>query len=195
MKIAAPLSVLPVASLAAAFAAVAGADAGAAEITAVVPAKSSIGFVIREMNVPVSGRFGRFTAQVSFDPSRPEAAKVSIDVDTASIDAGSDEANDEVVGKGWLDVKDFPQAHFASSAFRALGGNRYEVSGRLTIKGRSQDVTAPFTFAPQGAGGTIDGSFTLKRADFSIGEGSWSDFSAVANEIQLKFHFVAGGAR
>ena len=169
--------------------------AAAAEITSVALDKSSVTFVIREMNVPVSGKFGRFGAQVSFDPARPEAAKVTIDVDTGSVDAGSDEANDEVVGKGWLDVKGFPQAHFASSAFRALSNNRYEVSGRLTIKGRSQDITAPFTFAPQGSGGTIDGSFTLKRADFSIGEGSWSDFSAVANEIQVKFHFVAGSAR
>ena len=169
--------------------------ASAAEITAVAPDKSSIGFLIREMNVPVSGRFGKFAVQVSFDPAKPEAARVSIDVDTASVDAGSDEANDEVVGKGWLNVKGFTQAHFASTSFRALGGNRYEAAGKLTIKGHSQDVTAPFVFVPQGAGGTIDGSFTLKRADFSIGEGSWSDFSAVANEIQVKFHFVAGAAR
>ena len=169
--------------------------ASAAEITSVALDKSSIAFVVREMNVPVSGKFGRFSVQVSFDPAHPEAAKATLDVNTGTVDAGSDEANDEVVGKGWLDVKGFPQAHFVSSAFRALGGNRFEVSGKLTIKGRSQDVTAPFTFAPAGNGGTIDGSFTLKRADFSIGEGSWSDFSAVANEIQVKFHFVAGAAR
>jgi polyisoprenoid-binding protein YceI len=169
-------------------------ESSAAELNSVALDKSSLTFVIREMNVPVSGKFGRFKVQVSFDPAHPESAKASLDIDTASVDAGSDEANDEVVGKGWLAVKDFPQAHFTSSAFRALGNNRYEISGRLTIKGHAQDVTAPFTFAPQGSGGTIDGGFTLKRADFSIGEGSWSDFSAVANEIQVKFHFVAGPA-
>ena len=191
MKIRSSLALLSAVSLAGALAA----PLVAAEINSLAVDRSSIGFVIREMNVPVSGKFGRFAAQVRFDPSRPEAAQVSIDVDTSSIDAGSDEANDEVVGKGWLNVKGFPQAHFASTAFRALGGNRYEATGRLTIKGHSQDVTAPFTFVPQGAGGTIDGSFTLKRADFSIGEGSWSDFSAVANEIQIRFHFVAGAIR
>ena len=169
--------------------------ASAAELTSVALDRSSIGFVIREMNVPVSGKFGKFAAQVSFDPAHPEAGKVTIDVNTASVDAGSDEANDEVVGKGWLDVKGFPQAHFASASFRSVGANRFEVSGKLTIKGRSQDVTAPFVFAPQGSGGAIDGTFTLKRADFSIGEGSWSDFTAVANEIQIKFHFVAGPSR
>lgn len=189
MKTAVLLSTLPVLG----FAGVTG--AAAAEITSVALDRSAVTFVVREMNVPVSGKFGRFGAQVSFDPANPAAGKVTIDVDTGSVDAGSDEANDEVIGKGWLDVKGFPQAHFASNAFRALGNNRYEVSARLTIKGRSQDITAPFTFAPQGNGGTIDGSFTLKRADFSVGEGSWSDFSAVANEIQVKFHFVAGPAR
>lgn len=165
--------------------------AASAEVTAVIGDKSSLSFVVREMNVPVDGKFRKFTAQVSFDPAKPETAKTSIDIDLASIDTGNPEANDEVVGKDWLDTKNFPQAHFVSSAFKALGGNRYEVVGKLSIKGRTRDVTAPFIFAPQGSGGTFDGAFTLKRADFAIGEGSWSDFSAVANEIQVKFHFAA----
>ena len=41
------------------------------------------------------------------------------------------------------------------------------------------------------AQGLVDGAFVLKRADFAIGEGSWSDFGTVANEIQIKFHFLA----
>lgn len=49
-------------------------------------------------------------------------------------------------------------------------------------------MSAPFTFNPQGL---VDGAFVLKRADYAIGEGSWSDFGTVANEIQIKFHFLA----
>lgn len=165
---------------------------GAAELGAVAVDRSTIAFVAHQMNVPVEGRFGRFTVQLSFDPARPDAAKASVDIELASIDAGSDDANDTVVGRDWLAVKDFPQAHFVSSAFRASGANRYEVSGKLSIKGHTHDVTAPFTFTPQGNGGAIDGTLALKRADFAIGEGSWSDFGTVANEIQVRFHIVAG---
>jgi polyisoprenoid-binding protein YceI len=170
-------------------------QAPAAELNTVQTDKSTLGFVFREMGVPIDGHFKKFSAQVSFDPARPAAAKAAIDLDLASIDAGSDEANDEVAGKAWFDAKAYPQARFESTAVRALGGNRYEVSGRVSIKGRTQEVAAPFTFTPQGNGGTFDGTFVLKRADFAIGEGIWADFGTVANEIQIKFHFLASAGK
>jgi polyisoprenoid-binding protein YceI len=65
----------------------------------------------------------------------------------------------------------------------------------MTIKGRTQNITAPFTFSPQGNTAIVDGAFVLKRADFAIGEGSWADFGTVANEIQIKFHFLANAGK
>lgn len=63
----------------------------------------------------------------------------------------------------------------------------------MTIKAHSQTGSAPFTFNPQTSAkqGLVDDAFVLKRADFAIGEGSWADFGAVANEIQIKFHYLA----
>ncbi|MFI4889936.1 MAG: YceI family protein [Steroidobacterales bacterium] len=166
------------------------AGAQSAEVHSVVADKSAVSFVFREMNVPVDGRFRKFAAQVSFDPARPELAKAAIDVDLASIDTGSDEADGEAVGKAWFDTKSYPQAHFVSTGFKALGGNRYEVTGQISIKGRMREISAPFAFTPQRNGAAFDGSFTFKRADFALGEGSWADFGTVANEIQVKFHFL-----
>jgi polyisoprenoid-binding protein YceI len=167
----------------------------ATELTTIEPDKSALAFVFHEMGVPVDGRFRKFSAQIRFDNARPAAAKATIDLDLASIDAGSDEANDEVVGKAWFDAKTYPQAHFVSTGVKALGGNRYEVTGRMSIKGRTRDVSAPFTFTPQGNGGAFDGAFVLKRADFAIGEGMWADFGTVANEIHVKFHFLASAGK
>lgn len=152
---------------------------------------SQLSFVYRQMNVPVEGRFQKFAPQISFDPAKPQTATVSIDIDLASIDAGSPEANDEVGGKAWFNTKAFPTARFVSAGVKALGNNRFEVNGKLTIKGKTQDATAPFTFRQDGNNAVFDGAFTLKRADFAIGEGVWADFGTVANEIQIKFHVVA----
>ena len=74
-------------------------------------------------------------------------------------------------------------------------GNRYEVTGKMTIKGRTKDVTAPFTFKPEGPGGTFDGAFTLKRLDYAIGEGAWADTDTVANEVQVKFRISGTSGR
>ncbi len=165
--------------------------AQAVEFNAIQNDKSTLAFVFKQMGVPMEGKFGRFAAQIAFDPAKPAAAKAAMDLDLASIDAGSAEANEEVAGKNWFNTKAFPQAKFVASAVKGLGGNRYEIAGKLTIKGRTQEVSAPFTFTPQGAAAVIDGSFVLKRADFALGEGAWADFGTVANEIQIKFHFLA----
>ncbi|MBI4995724.1 MAG: YceI family protein [Rhodocyclales bacterium] len=165
--------------------------AHAEEYNAILADKSTVAFVYRQMNVPVDGRFGRFAAQLRFDPAKPAAATASIEIDLASIDAGSGEANDEVAGKLWFNTKAYPTARFVATSFRALGGNRYEAAGKLSIKGRTQDATAPFAFSAQGRSGIAEGALTIRRADFAIGEGVWADFGTVANEVQVKFRLQA----
>ena len=165
--------------------------AGAVEYGTVQADKSTLTFTSRQMGVPVQGRFPKFTAHIAFDPAKPDAAKVDISIDLASTDAGSKDANDEVVGKQWFNVKMFPAANFTSSAVKSLGAGRFEVTGPLTIKGKAVPVTAAFTFKVDGTNGVFDGGFTMKRIDFAIGEGPWADLSTVANEIQVNFHVVA----
>ncbi len=174
--------------------ALATSTAGAVEYSAVQADKSSISFVSKQMGVAVNGRFPKFTAQMAFDPAKPEATKVNISVDLAAIDAGSKDANDEVVGKQWFNVRMFPTATFTSSSVKALAAGKYEIAGSLSIKGKALPVTAPFTFKADGNNGIFEGSFSLKRNDFAIGEGSWSDVSMVANEVQVSFRVVAAAA-
>jgi polyisoprenoid-binding protein YceI len=169
--------------------------AAAADYNKVQIDKSKLAFGYKQMGVAMEGNFRKFAVQLGFDPARPAAASTTIDVDLASIDTGSAEGDDEVAGKQWFNTKAFPSARFVSSAVKPLGGNRYEVSGKLTIKGRSQEVTAPATFTPQGAAAAFDGSFTIRRADFAIGEGPWADFGTVANEIQIRFHVLASSGK
>ncbi len=168
--------------------------AHAVEFNQVVADKSAVSFVFRQMNVPIDGRFKRFKGQLSFDPARPAAARADVEIELASIDAGSHEADEEVAGKLWFNTKAFPTARFVSSSVKALGGNRFEVAGKMTIKGRTQDLTTPVTLRQEGNSATFEGSLVLKRADYGIGEGMWADFSTVANEVQIKFRLVASAA-
>lgn len=168
-------------------------SAGAVEYNQVLPAKSSVAFTYQQMGVAVDGQFRKFSGQLSFDPAKPTAARVSFDVELASVDTGAPEGDAEVAGKPWFNTAAFPVARFVSSSVKALGGNRYEVAGKLTIKGRTQDVVVPATFTAQGASGVFEGAFTLRRADFSIGEGSWAKFDIVANDVRLKFRIAASG--
>lgn len=169
--------------------------ARAVEFTQLQAGKSTLGFVSKQMNVPVEGSFRSFRARLAFDPAKPAAARAELDIDLASIDTGSKEADEEVATKDWFDTKAFPVAKFVSTSVKPLGGNRYEVAGRMTIKGKTQAVSAPVTVTQQGNSATIDGSLVLKRADYGIGGGVWSDFGTVANEVQVKFRLVATAAK
>jgi polyisoprenoid-binding protein YceI len=144
--------------------------------------------------VPVEGNFKRFTGVLDFDPAKPAAARATLAIDLASIDAGSDEANDEVAGKLWFNTKQFPTARFVATSVKPLGNNRFAVTGNMTIKGRTHVVSTPATFSQANGNAVLDGGFVLRRADYGIGEGMWATFDTVANEIQIKFRLVAAAS-
>ena len=156
----------------------------------IIPAQSSIKFVSKQMNVPVEGQFKRFDATVAFDPKKPEATKAEFEVDLASIDLGSVEGDTEVKKKAWLDVPGFPKARFVASSVKSLGGNKYEAAGALTIKGATQNVVAPFTLTEANGVRTVEGQFPMKRLQYKIGEGAWSETDTVADEVLVRFRFV-----
>lgn len=174
--------------------AIAAASATAQPQTTLLPAQSEIAFTTRQMGVPVEGRFGRFSARVELDPQQPEAGRIDFTIDTASARFGSAELDAELGKPIWLAVGAFPQASFQSSAIRAAAPGRFEVTGRLTIKGQTRETTVPVQLAA-GAGGntTASGSFTIRRLDFKVGEAEWSDTSLLANDVLVRFRLTLAG--
>lgn len=157
--------------------------------------KSRITCVSRQENVPVEARFRKFTAQIVFDPARPEAGNAQIEIDLNSFDIGFAEYNEDAKGKNWFDVRNFPRATFVSTRMRALGGGRFDVRGPLTIKGRTHEAIAPFTYKEEAGTGVFDGAFTIKRLLYNIGEGVWKDTDTVANDVQIKFRIVVAAGK
>jgi polyisoprenoid-binding protein YceI len=159
----------------------------------VVVAQSEIAFTSKQMGVPVDGRFRKFDAQVAFDPKKPETARIGFTIDLASVALGVAETEAEIAKADWFDTKKFPQASFQSASVKAIGGGRFEVAGKLTIKGASQNVVVPVTLVQSGAATTATGAFVIRRLDFRIGDGDWKDTSMVANDVQVKFKLALTG--
>lgn len=153
-------------------------------------AKSSVAAVSKQMGVPVEGKFKKFNAQIDFNAAKPEASKATIDIDVASFDLGSAEFNSEVMKKEWFNAAQYPKAAFVSSGIKPAAGGKYDVAGKLTIKGKTADVVFPLTVKKEGAGQVFEGSLPIKRLAFNIGEGEWKDTSMVADEVIIKFRVV-----
>ena len=158
-----------------------------------LPAQSEIGFVSKQMGVPIEGHFKKFDAQIAFDPKKPEASKIAFTIDTGSATVGSAESDAELPKAPWFNVPKFPQATFQSSAVKGLGGGKFEVTGKLSIKGNVRDVVVPVTLAQSGAVTTASGAFAIKRLGFKIGDGDWADTSMVADDVQVKFKLALSG--
>lgn len=170
-----------------------GTVASAQTAATLVPAQSEVVFVSKQLGVPVEGSFKKFSAQIALDPKKPETGKVMVSVDTSSAALGIPETDAELPTAPWFNVGTYPQATFQSTSLKGLGGGRFEATGKLSIKGNVRDVTVPVTLTQSGATSVATGSFTLKRLDFKIGEGEWTDTSMVANDVQVKFKLTLTG--
>ncbi len=150
---------------------------------------SQIVFTSRQMGVPIRGEFARFDADVRFDPKDVKGSGAAISIDIGSIDAGSDDATVEIKRRTWLDAAGHPRAEFVSSSLAPLGPGLYRVAGKMTIKGTTREVAAPFSAKKEKDNWLFEGKFVLKRLDFNIGEGAWADTDTVDNEVEVAFKF------
>jgi polyisoprenoid-binding protein YceI len=162
----------------------------AVEYTRVNTTASQISFTFNQMGSRMYGTFGKFEATLAFDSENLAAARTTLHIDLASIDAGSEDANTELVKPAWFDTAKYPLAVFESSAFTQVGDNRYLIAGKLTLKGITRDVQVPVELKPDSQIGIFDGELVLRRDEFGLGAGEWAD-TVVSKDIDIKFKVVA----
>ncbi|SOY49694.1 YceI family protein [Cupriavidus taiwanensis] len=153
-------------------------------------AKSSVTAVARQIGVPMEGRFKKFDANVSFDPAKLATSTAKIEIDVASFEIGDAETTKEVKGKDWFDAARYPKAVFQSTSIKNGTPGKYDVAGKLTIKGKTVDVVVPATYRQEGGAQVFEGALPIKRTAFNIGDGEWKDTSVVADDVQIKFRIV-----
>jgi len=65
------------------------------------------------------------------------------------------------------------------------------VAGKLTLKGIARDAVVPIVLTRDAAGNSVaEGTFTIKRLDFRIGDADWADPDTVANEVIVRVRMV-----
>lgn len=106
------------------------------------PAHSSIGFTVRHAMVTnVRGTFAEHEGSLTLDGTDPASSAASIDVKIASIDTGIADRDGHLRSGDFFDAEQFPLMSFRSTRAEQLGGDKYRITGDLTIK----DVTKPLS--------------------------------------------------
>ena len=170
--------------------ALSGSAASAATWT-VDPAKSTLGFSSQQTGAPFTGRFKTWTAAIDFDPAHPEAGHISANVDTASATTGDPQKDEALPGADWLDATDFAKASFDATGFTAKGGDAYETTGQLVLRGTSKPVVLPFTLTIAGDQAHAVGHAKLLRTDFGVGQGAWASGDYVALVVTVDLDITA----
>jgi polyisoprenoid-binding protein YceI len=154
-------------------------------------AKSRIEFSGTQTGKEFKGAFGTFDAAIVFDLADLSGARVDVSVDTASAKTGDKQRDDALPGGDWFSAKAFPTATFSSSEVVATGEGAYEARGTLTIRGVARDLVLPFTLSIDGGRAVADGSATLVRTDFGVGQGEFATGQWVGLDVAVAFHIEA----
>ena len=129
--------------------------AGQAGAEGVLIDKSEIRFVSKQMGINVEGSFRRWKANIVFLPGDLAHSKADFEIELASIDLASDEAESEARRPSWFDTAKFPVARFVSTSIKDVGGGKYEVAGKLTLKGVARDAVVPIALARDASGNSV----------------------------------------
>jgi polyisoprenoid-binding protein YceI len=138
-------------------------------------AHTRIGFVARHaMVTKVRGAFNDFAGTAVLDGSDPAKSSVSVTIKVASIDTRNEQRDGHLRTNDFLDVENYPEIKFVSTAIEHEGGNDFSVTGDLTIKDVTKSITFPLEF--QGAAKDpfgndrigFEGSVVVNRKDWGI---------------------------
>lgn len=86
------------------------------------------------------GRFNRFEGTFSYDEKNPLVSKVTVTIDTASIDTNFAERDKHLRSKDFLDVKKFPKATFVSTSVKTKGKDKAVLKGDFTLHGVTRQI-------------------------------------------------------
>ncbi|MFC5804798.1 YceI family protein [Streptomyces formicae] len=111
------------------------------------PAHSSIGFTVRHAMVTnVRGSFSDHEGTLRLDGSDPSSSTAAIDVKIASVDTGISDRDGHLRSGDFFDAETFPLMTFRSTSAEQLGGEKYRITGDLTIKDVTRQLAIDLEF-------------------------------------------------
>ncbi|MBK9293531.1 MAG: YceI family protein [Oligoflexia bacterium] len=170
-----------------------------ANIYKIDPAHSSVEFKVRHFFGKVSGRFNEFTGEFVFDEKKPEKSSGKMTIKAKSVDTANDDRDKHLRNEDFFDSSKFDEITFESKSFKKVGKDKYRLTGPMTIRGVTKDVT--FTVEHLGTiekdpWGMRRASFIattkINRKDFGIVYNKSLDASAIGKAKKLADKTVIG---
>jgi len=154
-------------------------EAASAVVHQIDKAHSRVMFNVTKWGfVEVEGRFLDFAGTIQYDPEHVDQSRVEWRVKVASVQTGEAKRDQALQSAEYFDAARFPELTFVSDRVVAAGPSQFDVTGRLTIRGKTAPLTARVVYAgkhtvpSEGTFEMFTTTFTINRYDFGVVGGS-----------------------
>lgn len=141
----------------------------------------------------VEGQFKTFDGTISAKTADFNNAAITFNVDVKSLDTENSDRDKHLLGSDFFDAEKYPTMSFKSTSFKKVSGNKYVLTGNLTLHGVTKPVKFDVTYggiAKDGYGNTKAGfkaTGVIKRFDYGL---KWNALTeaggaTVGNEVTL----------
>jgi len=150
------------------------APAFAAETYQFDKSHTSVGFQVRHLFTQLGGKFGDFAGTIQVDRARPESSSVEFTIQAKSIDTNEPRRDEHLRSADFFDVANHPTLTFKSTSLKATGKDSWLVTGDLSMRGVTRQVTLPVTLLGEGKDPWgndklgFETSISLNRKDYGL---------------------------
>ncbi|HYM13420.1 MAG TPA: YceI family protein [Bryobacterales bacterium] len=116
------------------------------------PGHTAAEFCARHMMVShVRGHFKNVHGEMVFDPKDPRASRVTVRIDAKSLWTGEPQRDDHLRSADFLDAEHYPEIAFTGDQVEVVGDHDYRLTGALTMRGVTREVTLKVRYLGQWA--------------------------------------------
>jgi polyisoprenoid-binding protein YceI len=148
---------------------------------------SSIKFTIKNFGFSTSGSFTGIKGTIQFNAANIQTANFDMNVNAGSINTGNSTRDKHLRNDDYFDVAKYPLIRFTSSNVSKVAAGKFLMTGNLTIKGVTKQISFPFMLVAQNNGYLFSGAFTINRRDFGVGGNSM----VLADNLQVSLDVIA----
>jgi polyisoprenoid-binding protein YceI len=157
-------------------------------------------FQVRHILTKVRGVFRDLEGTINFDKTAPANSSVTFRLRTASVDTGVEMRDNHLRSADFFWAQKYPEITFTSTKIVPKGARLYDVTGDLTIRGVTRQVTLPVTYLGEQKDpyGNVKAAFetaiSLNRQDYGLVWNKTLDTGGllVADQVDITVNIEAG---
>lgn len=155
------------------------------------PQKSRLGFITSWSGEEVLGEFNDWQADIVFAENALDKSHIEVKVNVGKVSTGDSQRDEALPTADWFNAQNYPQATFKSKTIKSLAKNRYQAQGSLRLRDKELPVSLSFSLKIKGKKATAQGTATLDRIAFGVGQGEWAATDSIPAAVKVAFSLQA----